>query len=68
LKSAAPCQKTNAPQCQADQLVYRCKEGDEAMTFGLALILTNLVLGFMAGYSFRAATEKRRESLQKAAL
>jgi hypothetical protein len=38
------------------------------MTFGLALILINLVLGFMAGYSFRAATEKRHESLQKAAL
>jgi hypothetical protein len=32
------------------------------MTFGLALILINLVLGFVAGYSFRAVTEKRRET------
>jgi len=30
------------------------------MTVGLTLILINLVLGFVAGYSFRAANEKAR--------
>ena len=30
------------------------------MTFGLTLILINLVLGFVAGYSFRAASERRK--------
>jgi hypothetical protein len=30
------------------------------MTFGLAVILLNLALGFVAGYSFRTATEKHR--------
>jgi hypothetical protein len=38
------------------------------MAFDLALILINLVLGFLAGYCFRAATEKRRKTLQSAAL
>jgi hypothetical protein len=38
------------------------------MEFGLALILINLVLAFVAGYSFRAATEKRRKTLQSAEL
>src|SRR5215467_4141284 len=65
---AAPCQKTHTPQSRADKLACRCKEGDEAMTFGLALILINLVLGFVAGYSFRAATEKRSKTLPRAAL
>ena len=30
------------------------------MAFGLTLILLNLVLGFVAGYAFRAATERRK--------
>jgi hypothetical protein len=67
-KLAGPCQKTQRHNPEPLSWPYRCKEGDEAMTFGLILILINLVLGFVAGYSFRAATEKRRESLQRAAL
>jgi hypothetical protein len=31
------------------------------MAFGLTMLLVNLVLGFVAGYSFRAATERRRK-------
>jgi hypothetical protein len=31
------------------------------MAFGLSLILINLVGGFIIGYSFRAATERRRK-------
>jgi hypothetical protein len=31
------------------------------MAFGLTMLLINLALGFVAGYSFRAATERRRK-------
>ena len=31
------------------------------MTLGLSLILMNLVGGFLIGYSFRAATERRQK-------
>jgi hypothetical protein len=29
------------------------------MAFGLTMLFINLLLGFVAGYSFRAATERR---------
>jgi hypothetical protein len=40
------------------------------MTFGLAVIVLNLALGFVAGYSFRTATEKHRaaKTLHRASL
>jgi len=64
----APALSKHFESGRAVKLPRRCKEGDEAMTFGLALVLINLVLGFVAGYSFRAATEKRRETLHGAPL
>jgi hypothetical protein len=35
--------------------------GECSMAFGLTMLLINLALGFVAGYSFRAATERRRK-------